>query len=353
MQVETRLAGDPAALRRAWAALSEQSALRIRDAAQRLGVSEAGLLATKIGETVTRLHGDFRGAVKRAGELGRVMALTRNEHVVHEKDGRYENIHAEQMIGMALGQEIDLRLFFSRWKLGYAVCERKDGAMQRSLQFFDADGTAVHKIFLRPTSNVDAFERIVADFKSPNQQAGERVAESGKTTNKKPDAEVDVGRFHDDWVKMSDTHQFFGLLKKHGMSRTQALRLIGNEFAYAVALDSARTMLDAARARAVSIMCFVGNAGCIQIHTGPITSVRVMGPWLNVLDPGFNLHLREDHIAQAWVVKKPTSEGIVTSLELFAEDGETMTLFFGERKPGIPEREDWRALIAELKPLKP
>ena len=59
------------------------------------------------------------------------------------------------------------------------------------------------------------------------------------------------------------------------------------------------------------------------------------------------MHLREDHVASAWVVKKPTEDGVVTSLELFDADGKQITLIFGKRKPGIPEREEWRAVVAE------
>jgi putative hemin transport protein len=73
-----------------------------------------------------------------------------------------------------------------------------------------------------------------------------------------------------------------------------------------------------------------------------------MEPWLNVLDPGFNLHLREDRIAMAWVVRKPTADGDVTSLELFDADGETLAMFFGERKPGRAELASWRALVDTL-----
>lgn len=67
--------------------------------------------------------------------------------------------------------------------------------------------------------------------------------------------------------------------------------------------------------------------------------------WLNVLDAGFNLHLRADHIASAWVVGKPTGDGLVTSLELFDPQGETIAMFFGERKPGRQELATWRSLI--------
>ena len=86
----------------------------------------------------------------------------------------------------------------------------------------------------------------------------------------------------------------------------------------------------------------------IQIHTGPVHKVAVMGPWLNVLDPSFNLHLREDHIASAWVVRKPTSDGLVTSLELFDAQGDTIAMLFGERKPGRTELCAWRAIIDSL-----
>ena len=58
--------------------------------------------------------------------------------------------------------------------------------------------------------------------------------------------------------------------------------------------------------------------------------------------------VREDRIAATWVVKKPTSDGVVTSLELFDRDGEAMAMFFGERKPGKPELEPWRTLVAGL-----
>jgi putative hemin transport protein len=50
----------------------------------------------------------------------------------------------------------------------------------------------------------------------------------------------------------------------------------------------------------------------------------------------------------AWVVRKPTADGDVTSLELFDADGETLAMFFGERKPGRAELASWRALVDTL-----
>ena len=126
------------------------------------------------------------------------------------------------------------------------------------------------------------------------------------------------------------------------------MRLAPPGFVRPVANTSIDTILTAAAASELPIMIFVGNPGCIQIHTGPVTNITPMGPWQNVLDPGFNLHLRRDHVAHAWVVEKPTDDGIVTSLELFDAKGDTIAMLFGERKPGRSERHEWRALLDNL-----
>ena len=77
-------------------------------------------------------------------------------------------------------------------------------------------------------------------------------------------------------------------------------------------------------------------------------TVRPMDHWLNILDPDFNMHLRTDLIDSAWLVRKPTSDGTVTSIELFDSGKELIAQFFGLRKPGIPESEAWRALLREV-----
>ncbi|MPN33551.1 Hemin transport protein HemS [bioreactor metagenome] len=118
--------------------------------------------------------------------------------------------------------------------------------------------------------------------------------------------------------------------------------------------DTAVTaLLNNAAADETPIMVFVPNAGCIQIHTGPVHNVKPLempggARWINVLDKGFNLHLRADMVASTWVVRKPTADGIVTSVELFDAQGDLMAMFFGERKPGVHELQSWRDLVARL-----
>lgn len=323
--------------------------VRIRDAACQLGVSEAELLATSCGENVTRLSADWGEVIKRLPELGYVMALTRNDAAVHEKKGQYQNVKIQGDIGLVLDEAIDLRLFLSHWHYGFAVNEETARGPRRSLQFFDADGTAVHKVFLTDRSNLEAFQKLVADFESPDQSISQSVRLIARPSAELPDGEVDVEGFRSAWKQLQDTHDFYDLVKKFGLTRTQALRVASPEMAYRVPASSLRYVLEKAAADELPIMIFVGNAGVIQIHTGLVHRIKVMENWLNVLDPEFNLHLREDLVASIWVVKKPTLDGVVTSLELYGADGKNIALVFGKRKPGNPESEAWRELIASIR----
>jgi putative hemin transport protein len=332
---------------------------RHRDIARALGVSEGELVAVHCGPfepaesplKARRLRGEWPQIVAAVEALGEVMALTRNESCVHEKVGVYTKVSVNGQVGLVLGGAIDLRVFYSQWAHGFAVEERlADGAMQRSLQFFDAQGQAIHKIFLKPASNVAAYHRLVEEFGAARVSAGITTAAPAAKPVETPDAEIDVQGFRAAWTSMHDTHEFFGILKKFGLSRTQALRLAPPEYAHKVPTASAHEVLNRAAQDGTSIMVFVGNPGMIQIHSGQVKRVEVMGPWVNVLDEGFNLHLREDHISQAWLVKKPTSDGLVHSIEIFDAQGETIAMFFGERKPGQAERCDWRNLLATLSP---
>jgi putative hemin transport protein len=267
---------------------------------------------------------------------------------VHEKVGRFEEVSVGPAHGLVLGPDIDLRIFHNKWAYGWAVESETPRGMMRSLQFFDAHGTAVHKVYLKDTGDLDAYVRLVGDHAAgPDAEAPTFTAPPARAADR-PDEAVDVPAFRDAWRGMQDTHEFFGMLQKHKVGRQQALRLAGGELAYPVATSAFRHALEAARDGGTDIMIFVSSPGCVQIHTGPISTIKEMGPWLNVLDPGFNLHLRADHLAAAWVVRKPTSDGIVSSLEIFDPAGDPIALMFGKRKPGDPEMTAWRSIVAGL-----
>ena len=333
----------------------QSSKARHRDIAAQVQIREGQVIAAYVGSDALelqaqRLRPEWAQIITQVETLGTVLALTRNESCVHEKTGVYQNTSANAHVGLVLGSAIDLRIFYQQWAYGFAVQDHsgQGDQAQLSLQFFDAAGHAVHKIFLKPQSHISAYEQLCRQFAEPAQSAGIQPVPSQSAKTERPDSAVDAAALRQAWSQLRDTHDFFPMLKKHDLTRLQALRLVGADFAQAVDVDAARVLLEAAALQQVAIMVFTDNPGIVQIHTGVVHKVAIMGPWLNVLDPDFNLHLRQDHIASAWLVRKPTVDGLVSSLELFDADGQTIALFFGARKPGQPELGSWRGLLADL-----
>jgi putative hemin transport protein len=342
-----RLAG--VALRSAWNDLkARRKGVRARDSADELGVSEAELIASLIGAGATRLKTDGAKIIMDLPALGQVMALTRNEACVHEKIGPYTDVSINPGHGLVLGDKIDLRIFPAHWRNTFALVEDTDSGPRRSLQVFDAAGTAVHKIYQKPATDIAAFDALIGRWRADDQNPTMSVLPPLSKRGDRPDSEIDVESLRAHWAALQDTHDFFGLLRDHDVGRRQAMRLAGRDFTRQVQTTSLASLLEAARDAELPIMVFVGNQGCIQIHTGPVMNLKRMGPWFNVLDPDFNLHLREDQIDSAWVVRKPTRDGDVTSLELFDKDGFCFAQLFGARKPGKPELQAWRDLLAAL-----
>ena len=328
---------------------AENPKMRERDIAAQLGVSEAALVAAECGLTAVRIDADANRFLLRAEDLGEVMALTRNESAVHEKIGVFEKITTGEMASIVLGEQIDLRIFPSAWVHAFAVTKTDDsGEARKSLQFFDKWGNAVHKLHLRPASNVAAYDKIVEDFRLDDQAQTFVADASTPAGDDKPENVVDVTELRDRWAKMTDTHQFHGILRKLKIGRRQALQHIGDDFAWRLDPSSVETMMRASAEIELPIMCFVGNRGMIQIHSGPIAKIAPMGPWLNVMDPTFHLHLRTDHIAELWAVRKPTADGHVTSIEALDAKGEMIIQFFGKRKEGFAERPEWRDIAEGL-----
>ncbi len=344
------LIAQPALLQERWDAYKKQNLkARTRDAARGLGVAESQLLSLGCGNGVVRLAGDWQELLKRFEGLGYIMALTRNEHAVHEKKGIYREVSFEGNMGMALDKDIDLRLFMRHWVKGFAVEENVTRGKRYSFQFFDQYGEALHKVYLQEGSNIDVFKQLRDEWKSPDQAQEERVQKKPEPEAPLPDSDIDVAALREDWTNLTNTHEFVRLLKNHRTTRTQALRLVGTKFAQPVNKAIAhRFVLQRATETKTPIMVFVGSPGCVQIHTGEVHRLLATEAWFNVLDPTFNLHLRERGITESWIVRKPTSDGIVTSLELYDEHGETIAIFFGSRKETISENPAWREIIAEL-----
>lgn len=320
----------------------EAPRLRARDAATRLGISEAELVAAGCIGEVQRLVPDFPAILRALPALGEVTVICRNEAAVHEKKGPVTDPEFGPAGAITHGGPIDLRLFLKPWRFALA---QKEPTGRRSLQIFDGQGVAIIKFWLDAPERYAAFDELVQRFADP--AAGKLSLEPKPVPTRRRDT-VDAALLRERWAALQDTHDFFPMLRDLDVERLPAMDAVGEDFARELQPEVVDALLEKAAERGLSIMVFAGNHGAINIHTGPVQKIKRMDRWLNVLDPDFNLHLDTTLVRRAFRVRKPTSDGVVTSIELFDETGEAVVLFFGERERGVPEMQAWRDFVQEL-----
>ena len=326
--------------------------MRAREKAEHLGLTEGQLVAAGVGHGTTRIDAHPDRIMPALTALGEVMALTRNDSCVIEKVGVYDNFRSGPHASMILNGEIDTRMFPSHWVSAFAVeTPTEDGGMRRSVQVFDAAGDAVHKVHMREGSSLEGWATLVETLKTEEQPDLLEVAprEPKEAPKSNPD-KLDILR--SEWAKMTDTHQFLRLTSKLRMNRLGAYRIAGAPMARRITTDSVAQAFEAVSAAGIEVMVFVGNRGCIEIHGGRCDTLKVMGPWFNVLDPGFNLHLRADHIAEVWAVTKPTQRGDAVSIEAFDAEGGLITQIFGRKTEENDSRPAWNEIVAGLPSLE-
>ncbi|RBP83231.1 hemin-degrading factor [Marinomonas rhizomae] len=326
-------------------AISSGKAPRARELAKQLNISEGELVACRQGEETWAMKPPFQQLLAQLKTVGEVMTITRNDEAVHETTGTYDKFSfmEKSNMGLVLSEDIDLRLFIGQWHSAFHVVENA----RHSIQFFNAHGIAVHKVYRTDNTLAEKWDALITEFCDPSPLVPTYLVPEEEPASKLP-VDFDQASFALEWSELKDVHEYHGMLKRHGLSRTQALSQIGEQWATKLDQDSVKSAITLAQEENCSIMVFVGNKGCIQIFSGEVHRLMQQGPWFNVLDPGFNLHLREDLITESWAIKRPSNDGIITSIEAFNAKGESILTLFGKRKPGNPELPLWQKIVAEV-----
>ncbi|HUF19648.1 MAG TPA: ChuX/HutX family heme-like substrate-binding protein [Burkholderiales bacterium] len=232
--------------------------LNNRAAANALGVPEAQLVASGCGRFVTRLGGELPELLCGLPALGEVKSVVRNVYAVQERTGRATAIVLDTNGGLAIeGDVFLLRARLDALTKAFALIEPGKYGTKRSLQLFTGSGESAAKFFLTAESNLDAFEALVQAYAADNQGPEEGIAEG---TVRAPEAQA------------------------------------------AEPASLAAFLHEAARlAQPVEVV--VANSAASQKTVKVLESIKRSdrGGWINVLDPGLDLHLHEDRITRVRV----------------------------------------------------
>lgn len=312
--------------------------------AERLGISEGELQAARLGEDVVTIELPPKALATRFANLGHVKALTRSRHAVLEQQGCYPLLQGGAHAGLMLDPGgLDLRLMFGQWHWACLIRDALPDGERLSVQIFDRYGRAVHKVFSLAVMPPDAWQTLW-DEGTTECPGFEDQAEPDSSA---PPVQAPA-QLADEWASLNDVHQFFGLLRRHQLTRYQANTLMEGHFTRAVPKDSVGQLLDEAAHNTQAVMLFVASPGCVQIRTGTVPEpVRARG-WLNLFAEDATLHLDDAAIENVWEVHKPNRDGGVTSLEAFDAQGELVLQIYGERREGSAESNSWRELLARL-----
>lgn len=320
---------SPDALHQAWHDLrASQPQLRIRDAAAKLGVSEAELLATQCGKNVYRLLPDWPAILTTLGRSGLLMALTRNDAAVHEKTSVFSDMVDCGDQWLLNGQHGQVCFLLSHWHVGFAVTEDSPAGPRYSLQFFNHAGVAVHKMYLSGSNRLPDFKRLVAGF-----QAGDQSPELVLTSA--PETTWRIEQLPPVWERIFVCNQM--------LAQVNPILHRAN-----INLAEFRELMHQLAQLQLPIEITVASPAALQLHQGPVQNLRVTGPWFNVLDEGFNLHLNETAIADIQTVSVQFRQHLLHGLLVRDRQAEVILSLFGEFSEATGECSIWRDFVTSL-----
>lgn len=321
------------ALQQAWENLrADRPQTRIREAAALLSVSEAELVASGCAGDAVRLDGPWPALLAEIGELGLLMGLTRNDEAVHEKTGRYDRSETAGDWLLLSGDGVNTALLTGLWHAGFAVCEATRIGERRSLQFFDARGGAVYKLYLTEQADRARYHRLIDAYRAAEPSPNLRLPADSMLDAAGADA---VSGLPEHWQRWFKASSFAGNDAGIHASRPIAVPVF------------AEFMLQLTDMQ-LPIQIIVCNQAAIQVHDGPIWNLMIGGPWLNVLDQDFNLHLNQTAIAGLRTVNLPYRGHNLQGLQLRNAHGQTIASLFGQYDPTSGDSPLWNDLLAWL-----
>ena len=271
--------------------LKSDKKIRIRDAAKKLGVSELELLVTKINDEVQYLLiNDFhKFFISLFENIKSLMFLIRNDVSVHEKTVNSSDlkISKDGFINCSESRSPFLNIDFNNFIHCFYESKIHAGRRLCSLQIFDYFGDSVIKIYNRDDGI--NFERICKKNISLYENQVENISKS---------------KIHKNFEYINSVNRYF-------MNPKLTIReeKISNDFL--------RKVFDLVSKNNFPIQIHLVGNNCIQYHRDIIKNIKIFGPWFNVMDKNFNLHLMDENIETTKLIEFSKDDKKYFSLEFF------------------------------------
>ena len=252
---------------------NDTAKMRNYDISREIKISEGELLSLKINSNLKYLdipdQIQFFNDIKR---LKKVMFLTRNDDIVHEKTiipNKLDIISNENNILLTCESPL-LKFNDNLWEYAFSEYKITKNRELRSFQFFDKSGDSVLKIYLK-SDDVEKFNDISIKYESSYSYQLQGTCLPSYNTNK-------------------SLKELVLLKKSININNTWNKKMF-----YSKALF--RKMLQYLSKNKNEVSLYIIGNKSVQYHVGIINKVVDFSSWLNVLDPNFNIHVKEKNIS--------------------------------------------------------
>ena len=242
----------------------ENSKLRIRDISNKLNVSEAELLSLSVTDSVSFLsiNNFIHFFTYLFSNIDKVMFLIRSDFVVHEKiinplDYKIINNSIIHKQNNSLLIKFNTEIF----KYSFFEIKRHNNRKLKSFQFFDPNGISVLKIYLKGKKDVE-FENLA------NQHI-----------------------FKYDYQIQKDLISDKNIKNENNKSNENP--------SYPDSKITLRGLLNGIAKKSIPVNISAFGLECVQHHSDIIKNIIDYGPWLNVMDKNFNIHVLENKISKS------------------------------------------------------
>lgn len=242
----------------------ENSKLRIRDISNKLNVSEAELLSLSVNDSVSFLsiNNFIHFFTYLFSNIDKVMFLIRSDFVVHEKiiNPLHYKIINNSIIHK---QNNSLLIKFNTeiFKYSFFEIKKHNNRKLKSFQFFDPNGISVLKIYLKGKKDVE-FENL----------ANQHIF--------KYDYQIQKDLISDKNIKYENNKS-------------------NENPSYPDSKITLRGLLNGIAKKSFPVNISAFGLECVQHHSDIIKNIIDYGPWLNVMDKNFNIHVLENKISHS------------------------------------------------------
>lgn len=335
------------ALRHVWQLFHDRyPAARPHDCAAALGVSEAELLASRCGGDVVRLQAAAE-VLQALPSLGDVRAVTAGAHAELEADCCFTDVRLDGRGGSLRDGGVRLTFVPAHWRHVFAILPVRSAGRYGALCFFGADGKALHEIRLTARSEPAAWRALLGRHAARSQHPAFTPVAPPAAASHGDHRPVDQAALAAAWSAVQTPQDAGALCGRAGITRLQALRALGAPWARRVPVATLQQTLRLAAAERTRLTLTAVNRACLQARSGPVDVLGEADGWFSVSSDDFRLRLRQAALDSAWIVRVPTRDGLVSSLEVY--DGRCLVASVeAERRPGRREPADWRRLLAHV-----